>query len=38
MEEIYVLPPKLKYTESWLEFKEKRGVRILIIFEQRSRH
>eukprot|EP00112_Aurelia_sp_Birch-Aquarium-sp1_P000754 Seg1074.5 transcript_id=Seg1074.5/GoldUCD/mRNA.D3Y31 product="hypothetical protein" protein_id=Seg1074.5/GoldUCD/D3Y31 len=25
MEEIYVLPPKLKYTESWLEFKEKRG-------------
>lgn len=25
MEEIYALPPKLKYTESWLKLKEKKG-------------
>ena len=29
MEEIYALPPKLKYNESWLEIKEKRGVRTI---------
>ena len=31
MEEIYALPPKLKYTESWLKLKEKKGVRYLLL-------
>ena len=31
MEEIYALPSKLKYTESWLKLKEKRGVRYFLL-------